>query len=98
MSHPAVTQAAVVGLPDADLGQVVAAAVCLTVPDGATETELVAFASQHLAHFAVPQRWWFLDGQIPLNDAGKVLKTSLAANWPAPIAGGDAFAPGTAKS
>jgi long-chain acyl-CoA synthetase len=98
MSHPAVAQAAVVGLPDSDLGQVVAAAVCLTAPGGATETELVAFASQYLAHFAVPQRWWFLDGQLPLNDAGKVLKTSLAANWPAAGAGGGALAPGTAKS
>jgi long-chain acyl-CoA synthetase len=81
MSHPAVREAAVVGLPDRDLGQIVGAAVLLTSPDAVTEAELTAYAAARLAHFAVPAHWWFRDDHLPVNEAGKVLKTDILATW-----------------
>lgn len=83
LRHPAVAEVAVVGLPDTDLGEIVAAAVLLTDPQAAIgEDELEAFARERLAHFAVPSRWWFRTDALPVNDAGKVLKNKIIADWP----------------
>ncbi|MFG1924497.1 class I adenylate-forming enzyme family protein [Cryptosporangium sp. NPDC048952] len=78
--HPDVAEVAVVGLPDADLGEVVAAAV---VPAPGFElAALEQWAKESLAHFAVPTRWWIRNEPLPVNDAGKVLKPTLIATWP----------------
>jgi steroid-24-oyl-CoA synthetase len=79
--HPAVIEAAVVGLPHEDLGEEVAAAV--TVRDGVTAEELREFAAQHLASFAVPSRWWLWRESLPTTDVGKVAKRRLQETWPA---------------
>jgi steroid-24-oyl-CoA synthetase len=79
--HPAVVEAAVVGLPDPDLGEVVAAAVVIAGADSTSVTELDEWARTNLAHFAVPARWW-IRSSLPTNDAGKVLKRELVAAWP----------------
>jgi long-chain acyl-CoA synthetase len=78
--HPAVAEAAVVGLPDADLGEIVGAALVLSAP--VTADELFAYAAQRLSSFAVPARWWLRWEQLPTNDAGKVLKHLVVAAWP----------------
>jgi long-chain acyl-CoA synthetase len=78
--HSAVAEAAVVGLPDPDLGEIVGAAVVLSSP--VTSDELAAYAAQRLSSFSVPARWWLRSEQLPTNDAGKVLKHVLAAGWP----------------
>jgi acyl-CoA synthetase (AMP-forming)/AMP-acid ligase II len=77
--HPAVVDAAVVGLPHEDLGEEVAAAV--TVRDAVTAGELRAFAGQRLASFAVPTRWWVRRDPLPTNDVGKVAKRRLQDDW-----------------
>ena len=79
--HPAIAEAAVVGLPDPDLGEVVAAAV--TVAEGTVPSlaELDQWARKNLAHFAVPAQWW-IRSSLPTNDAGKVLKRELVSAWP----------------
>jgi long-chain acyl-CoA synthetase len=80
--HPAVAEAAVLGLPHPDLGEEVAAAVVLKPNAEATEQELSAHAASRLARFEVPSRWWISRKPLPVNATGKVLKRDVAANWP----------------
>jgi len=80
--HPAVREAAVVGLPDPDLGEIVAAAVVVGADRPVDADELAAFTRNHLAYFAVPQRWWIRTDSLPVNDAGKVDKRALRASFP----------------
>jgi long-chain acyl-CoA synthetase len=78
--HPAVAEATVVGLPHADLGEIVGAAVVLSAP--VTADELAAYAARRLSSFAIPARWWLRSKPLPTNDAGKVLKHVVVAEWP----------------
>ncbi len=74
LEHPAVLQAAVIGVPDERLGQVGRAFV---VKQGAlTEDELIAWSRDRMAGFKVPRSVRFLD-ELPLNATGKVMKDQL---------------------
>jgi len=81
--HPAVAEAAVVGLSHADLGEEVAAAVVLRPGATVTAEELSAHAASQLARFEVPSRWWLRHEPLPTNATGKVLKRELISDWPA---------------
>jgi len=74
LAHPAVSEAAVVGVPDATLGEEVAAFVALRA--GATPDELVAWCRERLAAFKYPRRITVLP-TLPRSAAGKVLKAQL---------------------
>lgn len=75
-SIPGVSQAAVVGMPDERLGEV-ACAFVVRLPDSAlSEEEIIAWCRERLANYKVPRRVLFRDA-LPLNAAGKVLKTEL---------------------
>jgi acyl-CoA synthetase (AMP-forming)/AMP-acid ligase II len=76
--HPSVGQVAVVGVPDARLGEV---GVAFVIPRaGATvdPDELIAWSRGRLANFKVPRRVEVVDA-LPLNASGKVLKYELRA-------------------
>jgi len=81
VEHPAVLEAAVVGLPHPDLGEELAAAVVLRAGACADEGELARFAAATLGYFEVPTRWWFCP-DLPKNAMGKILKREVAARWP----------------
>jgi acyl-CoA synthetase (AMP-forming)/AMP-acid ligase II len=74
--HPAVAEAAVVGLPDTRWGEIVVAYVR---PSGSTPpdvAELVAHCREHLASFKLPRRWSFVDA-MPLTASGKIRRADL---------------------
>ncbi|MER5483804.1 FadD3 family acyl-CoA ligase [Streptomyces sp. NPDC002812] len=74
LTHPAITDAAVVGAPDERLGEVGVAYVVTTGP--VTSEELTAWTRERLANFKVPRRFTRME-ELPRNAGGKLLKTEL---------------------
>ena len=75
--HPAISEVAVVGLPDERWGKIVAAFVKRTAP--VTTDELDAFCrTSGLANFKRPRRWVFVE-EIPKSPVGKLLRRLLVA-------------------
>jgi len=75
--HPAVKEAAVIGIPDPQWGELVT--VCVVVKDGATlaPEELTAHCRARLANYKIPRRIEFIAGELPKSGTGKILKRAL---------------------
>ena len=79
-AHPAVDEAAVIGLPDVDWGQKIAAFVALRPGKTASADELAEFCRQRLASFKKPELICFVEA-LPKNPLGKILKKELRAQF-----------------
>ncbi|MEA3000198.1 MAG: steroid-24-oyl-CoA synthetase [Sphingomonadales bacterium] len=75
--HPAVSDAALIGLPHKTLGEEPAAVVQLAPGTAASEAELQDWVRARLAAFKIPVRIAFLAEPLPRNANGKILKPEL---------------------
>jgi long-chain acyl-CoA synthetase len=74
--HPAVREAAVLGVPDDQLGEEVAAAVALKDGCETTSDELREFVKEQVAAYKYPRKVWFVD-DLPKGPTGKILKREI---------------------
>ena len=78
LRHPGVLECSVIGHPDADLGETVAAYIVARAGHQPRTDELDALCLDHIARFKRPRLYRFTDA-LPKNNYGKVLKTELRA-------------------
>jgi fatty-acyl-CoA synthase len=81
LRHPAVQEAAIVGLPHDKWGEAPHAFVVLREGASATEPELIAFTREHLAHFKAPHGVTFV-AELPKTATGKIQKFVLRSGAP----------------
>lgn len=77
VSHPDIIEAAVIGIPDERLGEVVVAAILLKDGSQLSDEDITAFIEPHLAAFKRPEKYWRLDTPLPRGGTGKVDKPTL---------------------
>jgi long-chain acyl-CoA synthetase len=74
--HPAVREAAVIGIPHGELGEEVAAIVALKDGVDSSPAELRDFVKQRVAAYKYPRQVWLVD-ELPKGPTGKILKREI---------------------
>jgi long-chain acyl-CoA synthetase len=74
--HPAVAEAAVIGLPHAELGEEIGAAVALKPNMSVTVEEIRDHVKAQVAAYKYPRHVWFVDA-LPTGPTGKILKREI---------------------
>jgi long-chain acyl-CoA synthetase len=75
--HPDVREVAVVGVPHAELGEEVGAAIALKEGAQADAEELKAFVKEQVASYKYPRQVWLVD-ELPKGPTGKILKREIS--------------------
>ncbi|TET85676.1 MAG: long-chain-fatty-acid--CoA ligase [Desulfobacteraceae bacterium] len=78
--HPAIAEAAVIGIPDPVWVERVHAVVALKADATATENEIIAFCKEHVASYKAPKSVEFLES-LPKNPQGKILKKEIRTKY-----------------
>jgi fatty-acyl-CoA synthase len=81
LRHPAITEVAIVGLPDEKWGETPHAFVVLAPGASVTEADIIGFARDRLAHFKAPTGVTFV-AELPKTATGKIQKYVLRSNAP----------------
>jgi long-chain acyl-CoA synthetase len=77
MSHPDVADTAVIGVPDERWGETVKAIVVRAEGCSLSEADIIEFARANLAGYKCPKSVDFVEGPLPRNPSGKLLKRVL---------------------
>jgi long-chain acyl-CoA synthetase len=76
LEHPAVCEAAVIGLPDPEAGEIPRAYVALREGQSVSDADLMAFANERMANYKAIRQLIFVES-IPKTASGKILRREL---------------------